>query len=133
MEKAALIGRRCKALVAREFWLDGRLVTEVSALFLQDDKKDVWKIYLDDEDYSWKLKRVQVMPKLGAITGDLEFSYPHVDIFVRFPLEDRVIENFTEGDLGTSAIATICFSNDQEFVLDYEYATERTTVRLDRR
>jgi hypothetical protein len=132
MEEAALVGRRCTALVAREFWLGGRLVDEFCAIFLEDDHKNVWKLYLDDEDYSWKWKREQEMPKPRVTISDADLSYPHKDMFIRFPLRDHVIGSLTEGDLGTCARATIRFSNGQALVLDFEYATERTTVRLER-
>ena len=63
--------------------------------------------------------------------GDLEFSYPSTDMLIRFPLKDRVIESLSQSDLDISTRATILFSDGQALVLDYEYATERTTVRLE--
>ncbi len=132
MEEAALVGRRCKALVAREFWLDGRLVDEFCAIFLEDDHKNVWKLYLDDEDYSWKWEHAQEMPKPGVTIGDADLSYPHTDMFIRFPLGGHVIESLTEGDLGTYARARIRFSNGKALVVDYEYSTERSTARMER-
>jgi hypothetical protein len=36
-EMINLAGKRCTALVGREFWLKGRQVTELCALFIETD------------------------------------------------------------------------------------------------
>jgi hypothetical protein len=131
MNEAALVGRRCESLVAREFWRSGRQVDEFCAIFLEDDHGNVWKLYLDDEDDTWKWDQEHELPTPGMSEGDFEFSYPSTDMFIRFPLRDQVIESLSENNLGTSARATILFSHGQALVLDYEYATERTTVSLE--
>ena len=132
MESADLIGRRCKGLVAREFWRSGRMVDEFCAVFLEDDHGDAWKFYLDDEECSWKFEQVREVPAAGMTEGDTEFNYPATDLLTRFPIRDRVIQSLSKEDLGTFARIAIGLSGGQALVLDFEYATETTTVTVKR-
>jgi hypothetical protein len=130
MKAATPIGRRCTGLATREFWLSGRLVDEFCAIFLWDDDGDTWKIFLDDEDNTWKLEQTQDAPVTGTADGDDQFRYPAIDLLSRFPINGQVIQSISESDLGTSAQVSIGLSSGKALVLDYEYATERTTARL---
>jgi hypothetical protein len=130
MKPATPIGRRCTGLATREFWLSGRLVDEFCAIFLWDNGGDTWKIFLDDEDNTWKLEQTQDAPAPGTDVGDDQFRYPAIDLLSRFPIKGQVIQSISESNLGTSAQVMIGLSSGKALVLDYEYATERTTAKL---
>lgn len=130
MDQASLVGRRCKKLVAREFWLSGRMVDEYCAIFIEDDHGDAWKLCLDDENNTWELERVEETPLAGTVEGDSEFRYPIANLFIRFPVRDQVIQGLAETDLDTFTRTTIHFSSGASLVFDYEYATERTFANL---
>ena len=70
MSAVDLVGRGCRALVAREFWLSGKLVNAFCIVFIEDDRGESWSISLDDEDYTWKLERSQEVPRPGTSDGD---------------------------------------------------------------
>lgn len=130
MKPATPIGRRCTGLATREYWLSGRLIDEFCTIFLWDDDGDTWKIFLDDEDSTWKLEQTKDSPVTGTADGDDQFRYPVVDLLSRFPINGQVIQSFSESDFGTSAQVSIGLSSGKALVLDYDYATERTTATL---
>jgi hypothetical protein len=106
-------------LVAREFWLSGHLVNAVCAVFIEDDLGDVWKLFLDDEDYTWKVEHEHEARRPGVVEGDDEFRYPTTDLLNRFGVRGHVIRRFSETDLGVLARAKVEFSTGQALVHDY--------------
>ena len=130
MDTPAFVGRRCRAIVAREFWLSGRLVDHLCVVFLTDDAGDNWQLYLDDEDHTWKVEQTDVVPRPGTVEGDTELRYPAVDLLGDYAVEGMPIQGFVERDTGVAAEAKIDFAGGTALLFRYEYATEKRSCVL---
>jgi hypothetical protein len=53
------------------------------------------------------------------------------DPLERFPVAGDATERFDEADLGSRARALLRLASGRPLVLEYEYATERSTVELE--
>jgi hypothetical protein len=123
MNIPAFLGRRCRALVAREFWLSGALVSHLCAVFLTDDAGDSWQIYLDDEDHTWKVEQTDSAPHPGTVEGDAEFRYPAVDMLSDYAVEGLPIQGFVDRATCLVAEAEMEFAGGTSLLFRYEYAT----------
>jgi len=123
-----IIGRKCETLVAREFWFCGELVTPLCVVFIGDNKGDRWKLYLDDEDNTWKIEKTDENP--NDLESDEEYRYPLTDLLERFPLREQIIEDFCECDKIVSAKAEIKFANGHSLEFTHNYTSEEDTVTM---
>jgi hypothetical protein len=131
MSQHEFVGRRVCKLVAREFWRSGSLISAVGVVFIEDDRGDGWKVFLDDEDHTWKVKGNSDVPSPQSDARDPEFQWPVKDLLNRFPIAGDVVAGFDEGDRGTTARAALKLASGRELVFEYEYATERSTLKME--
>lgn len=131
MPQQELIGRRICKCVAREFWHSGRLVSGVGVVFVQDDRGEVWKVFLDDEDYTWKVERGCEVPSPESDERDTKFQWPVKDLLKLYPVAGDTVAGFDEVDTGTAARATFKLGSGRALVFQYEYATERSTLTME--
>lgn len=74
------IGSRIHRLVARQFWLDGELISSNVPVFIEDIDGICWKLWFDDEEWVWGIERSEeACPGLGSELGDITFRYKHVE------------------------------------------------------
>ncbi len=118
-------------LVAREFWLSGRLVNDLTAVFIGDDRGAAWKVFLDDEDYTWKAEPEADVPSVQPDERDPDFQWPVKDLLDRFPVAGDTINRFEEANIGSRARATLRLASGRALIFEYEYATERSTLELE--
>jgi len=127
----SLVNASLVSFVAREFWLEGNLVNPYCLLFMGDDQGRAWEFFLNDEDYTWKLKRTGSVPPTSHVEGDSTFRYLHRDLFPEYPIQKIPIMKFVEFDRGDAAIAQLEFKNDRTFVFSYFYASEKISLILE--
>lgn len=93
-----LTDQSCNKLIACKFILDGKLTSDFIALYLYTDTDQCYMIFLDDEDYAWKIIFSDERPKASDIEGDQEFKYIHEDITEKYNLSGNRILEFSESD-----------------------------------
>jgi hypothetical protein len=99
-------------------------------VFLTDDVGDKWQLFLDDEDYTWKVEQTDVVPRPGTVEGDSEFRWPTVDLLTDYAVEGLPIQGFLERDTGVAAEAKMDFAGGISLLFRYEYATEKSSCVL---
>jgi len=123
-----LLGLTCEALILQQFWLKDKLVSEVNMLHFKATCGRCYGIYLNDEDYKWK-----VVPEEGLPTdlGFDEFRYPLIDLTDRYRLHSQsVISCEQELIFAHNVTFVIMFRNLSKVVLCHEFATEQETIEL---
>jgi hypothetical protein len=120
-----LAGQLCNKLIACKFILDGKLKSDFIALYLYTDSDHCYMIFLDDEDYTFKVNPSAKRPKDSDIEGDEEFKYIHEDIAEKYNLKGKRILSFKESDKGTFAEGILSFSDNSNLTLTYDYESEK--------
>ena len=66
------IGKTIKRIAAREFWFEGELSNPCAPIFIEDEDRKCWSLFLNDENYEWELLPSTLeFPKMGGvIDGD---------------------------------------------------------------
>lgn len=122
-------GEVCKELICEQFFIDDQLISEITCMYLHTNKDNWYMIFLDDEDYKWKIETTKKRPErnAGFIIDGQKFCYPIEDIGSIFGLQGMQISSFVEKDLGKSAQGKLQFQDSFVLVLDYNYDTEKCT------
>ena len=119
----------CDQILAREFWLEGRQVSQACVVFLRIGGR--WfSVMYDDEDMKWKGSVSKEAPVAGTSKGDkADFYWPIVDLTQRHSIDLAGVEAAVEEDVGDASRATIRFKNGRALVLEHKYDDDSDSIR----
>ena len=118
-----------ESVVVREFWLDGRFDADC-VTFIRGVGGAVAKVFLDDEDYTWKVEETEENPGPNDVEGDGNFKYLHRDLGRQHGLIGARIDGWTEDDRRDSAVACVLLAVGRSIVFEYGYKDETTTISV---
>lgn len=67
----------CTSLLAREFWLDGKLDCPCCCLFIGYEDGSWKRVLYDVEAYNWVFEDSDEIPNINEPLGDESFYYPY--------------------------------------------------------
>ncbi len=127
-----LTGKRCRRIVARELWLNGKPSSPMCPLFIQTDLDEWFRVYFDDENYRWRVEAIAEGPKPREIQGDVKFTYKDVEVMSPVELLDTWVRDFAETEPGARAEARLKLSGGLVLVLEHDYKSDQETWRIER-
>lgn len=83
-----LIGRRCRRIIARELWLNGKPSSPVCPLLIQTGLDEWLRVYFDDENCRWRVEAVTESPRPRQIHRDEKFTYKDTEVLSPAELPD---------------------------------------------
>ena len=124
-----LSGWDIESAIVREFWLNGQRQGDC-ATFLRNPAGSVAMVFLDHEDYTWKVRESVEDPGPTDLLGDSSFQYPHRDFGRQHGIIGSTITAWTEYDAGDRSVAHLHLSDGRVVVLEYSYKAEKTVLSV---
>jgi hypothetical protein len=116
-----------ESIVVREFRLAQGPATDCVTFFRNSDGR-VAKIFLDDEDCTWKIEESSENPSSDEVLGDSYFEYRHRNFGLEHDLIGATVEGWDEADLGESAVGRLYLQDGRMVVFTYAYHKEKETL-----
>jgi hypothetical protein len=83
MSHSNFFGATITGAVAREFWLNGELITPCSVVYFLGGDGNGWKLSFNDDPSEWELSNSTDFLEAGIVERFGEFHYPVVDLAAR--------------------------------------------------
>lgn len=130
-----LTGTSCESLIAREFWLDQRLVNRACYVFLRTSSGSSLGWFFNDDPEVWQAELLEI-PELApieafAIDGGSLFNYPQTDLAAQFELRGKPLARWVAEESGSIAKARLEFADGSAVVFDYDCQTERDFISFE--
>ncbi|MFD2166635.1 hypothetical protein ACFSJY_10195 [Thalassotalea euphylliae] len=117
----------CNKLYAKEFWLNGKIVTYCCTFYLLFENGDCLQATYSDEHYIWEVAGVKSVPDFLVAEGDHEFSYKYVE----YARDDKKAIGYMLGyEVIGNDILVFKFSSGLEVKLIYSIENESETIKI---
>lgn len=117
----------CVGLYAREFWLEGNLVSPCCVLFLLFENGECLSASYNDENCIWEVKGQSPAPDFSTPEGDSAYYYPYRS---HFPIEVGNIGELSTYKVHDRNLLVFCFSRGLRVELLYDQETEHENIRV---
>ena len=87
-------------------------------------------VFLDDEDYTWKVRGSAEDPGPTDVLDDTSFQYSHRDFGRQHGIIGSTITAWTEYDAGDRSVAHLYLSDGRVVVFEYSYKEETTVLSV---
>ena len=129
--KQSPIGIVAHRIAVREFWHDGEIASPCCPIFIEDQDKRCWQLYLDDEDYEWKLHSdIQEFPKFGVIDGGEDMEWKDVKMSNSNHILGKTVNLFSSQINQTTSSAKLSFKNGWMIVATYDFKKETASYEV---
>jgi len=127
-------GRKCAALVAREFWLGERCVSRACYVFLSlsDGTSVGW--WFNDDPEVWQSESIDAVPAPATeeeFTLDgTQWRYPHVDLASQLGVRGRSLSRWVARSAGPVPEARLEFADGSAVVFGYDCRSDSDWVQV---
>ena len=117
---------KCSKIHAREFWLNGELVSPCCELFILLENGVCVTSSYNDETCEFEVFGITEVPDFKIPEGDSEFYYPYKELF---PSIDITQIEFEKYEISKNQ-ADFYFSNNISIKLVYDVKKDREIVKI---
>lgn len=117
----------CIALLAREYWHKGELVSSCCCMLIGYSDNSWQKVLYNDEEYIWEIEDSDEVPNILKPEGDDEFYYPYKSFL---PENLSTIGKFKSAELIGRNKIVLQFSLGLQVTLVYDEKLEKEYIEV---